>query len=194
MLPDFLKTKEKLKKRLNYAMQQAHILNMGPLADIPTSMFFEGSKTIIIREDGSVVEMNPKKMTVELEINLAEIAGMSHEMLLEKIYAMGEEMAGKQAKLSYDVMSKAAEEVGNVTSSDGKPLTIELILDAIEKMHIDFDKEGKPSGLTFVANPKLYPSLAKVMSQTETDPRFHALMERKKEEWCVRENNRKLVG
>ena len=47
-------------------------------------------------------------------------------------------------------------------------------------------------------NPKLFPSIAETISQAKADPandrRFEAIIERKREEWRVRESNRKLVG
>lgn len=192
MLPDFPKVKEKLEKKLNYYLKQVSLSHLGPLADVPIFIFFEGSKAIIIREDGSVAEMNPKEMRVEVKMKSGEIEGMSHEMVLDKINTMGKEMAEKQAKLSYDVIRKTAEEVGNVTNSSEGSFSIDSFLKALEKMHIDFDEEGQPIGLTFVANPNS--PIDKAFLQAADDPRYQALMERKREEWRVRENNRALVG
>ena len=101
-------------------------------------------------------------------------------------------MAEKQAKLSYEVIRKTAEEVGNVTNSSEGSFSIGSLLKALEKMHIDFDEEGQPIGLTFVANPNS--PIDKAFLQAADDPRYQALMERKREEWRVRENNRALVG
>ena len=191
MLPDYLKIKEKLNKKITYTMQQVYLLHLGPLVDGPTFRFFEGNKAIIIREDGSVAEMNPKKMEVNQEIKSAELEGMNHEMVLNAISAMGEKMAEKQAELIYGVMIKTAKETGNVTNSSGGSL-IDSILEALEKIHIDFNQEGQPNGLFFATNPNS--PIDEGGSQIANDPRYQALMERKKEEWRVRENNRKLVG
>ena len=192
MIPDYLKLKEKLKKKINHTMQQALLSHLGPIADAPTFIFFEGNKAIIIREDGSVGEMNPKGMRVDQEIKLSELEGMNHEMVLDKINCLAKKMAEKQEKLSYEVMRKAAQEVGNVTNSSGGSFSIDALLKVLEKMHIDFDEEGQPSGLTFVANPNA--PIDEAFLQAADDPRYQALMERKREEWRVRENNRKLVG
>ncbi len=192
MLPDFLKTKEKLGKMIKSEIKKAHFQHLVPIADIPTSMMFEGNKSIIVREDGSVSEMNPQKMTVQIEIKAEELKGMNHETVIKKINSMAKEMAEKQEKLSYDVMHKAVDKVGNVTSSDGKPFSIDILLDALEKMHIEFDAEGNSSGLTLVANPNI--PIDKVLSQAAGDPRYQTLMERKRKEWYVRESRRKLVG
>ena len=91
-------------------------------------------------------------------------------------------------------LSEAAEEASNVTSTDGKTLSVDMILEMVKKMHLSFDEEGNPSGLTFAGSPKLRPVLAEIISQAESDPRYQALMEQKREEWRVRESRRKLVG
>ncbi len=198
MLPDFLKTKEKLKKMIHSEIKKGQLLHLGPLANAPVSRMFEGNQSIIVREDGTPADMSPKQMTSELVINLADIEEMTHEMLLDKINAMAKELAEKQAKLSYEAISKAAEEVGNVVDADGETFSIDMFLEALEKIDRDFDKTGNPSELTWSVSPALFPLIAKVIEQAKTDPeinrRFEALIERKREEWRVRESNRKLVG
>ena len=198
MLPDFLKVKEKLGEKINYQLKQALLLHLGPLADVPTINFVEGNKAIMIREDGSVAEMNPQEMKVEQVINSSELEEMNHEMILEKINTMAEEMAEKQKILSLEVIRKTAEEVGNVVSGDAEPISIDLLFQMLEKVSQDFDEAGNPDELTFVANPEVYASIVKVISQAASDPaidrRYNEIIERKREAWRVRESNRKLVG
>ena len=194
MLPDFPKVKARLETMLKYEMELARLSHMGVFADVPTSVVVEGNNTVIIREDGSVKEMGFEEITAELQVNFAEVETLTHEMVLDKINRPAKEIAGKKAKFAYEQIGKAAEEAGNVVSADGKPFSIDLLLEFLEKMEIDFDEAGNSSRLALVAHPKLRPSIVKVMSQAEIDPRYQELMERKKEEWRVRENNRKLVG
>ena len=69
---------------------------MGPLANVRASMIFEGSKTVVIREDGSYDERNLENYS-ELEVKFEEVEKMPHEMVLDKING-AEEMAGKVKK------------------------------------------------------------------------------------------------
>ena len=198
MFPDFLKTKEKLQTMLYYEMMKAHLTHLEPLADLPVSIIFEGNKTVIIREDGSSEEKNREEIAAELQVKFEEVEKMSHEMVLDKINSVTEEMAGKFKKSFYEGLKKLSDETGNVVSADGKPFSMDLFFEALEKIDIDFDEAGNPSGLAFVAGPKLFPSIAKTISQaeadTENDRRYEAIIERKRAEWRVRESNRKLVG
>ena len=193
MLPDFPKTKEKLGKMLNSEMKKAHFRHMGPFADSPTTIIHEGKKVIMIRADGSTDEMNMKKAETEIEIKTEEIEDLTHEKVLSKIDTLAREIAKQKAKIGYEAIERATEEVGNVVSVDG-PLSLSDFWESFEKMHIDFDEEGQPSGLRFVANPKMSSSLEDIYSQMESHPRYQEIMERKREEWRVRENNRALVG
>ena len=198
MFPDFLKTKEKLQKMLYYEMMHSHLRHMGPFADVPVSMIFEGNKTVVIREDGSTEEKNLEEITAELQVKFEEVEKMSHETVLDKINGVTEEMVGKFKKSFYEGLEKLIDETGNVVSAEGKPFSMDLFFEGLEKIEIDFDEAGNPSQLMSVVHPELYPSVAKVIAQAEADPendrRYKAIMERKREEWRVRESNRKLVG
>ncbi len=198
MLPDYLKTKEKLNIMIDFNLKQAILLHLGPLADIRETICFEGSKTVINRDDGSVSEMNPHEMTAEIEIKLEEMEGMNHEMVLDKINTMAEKMAEKQAKFFYKRIGEFAEEAGNVVSAEGETFSMDIFFEVLEKISRDFDHAGKPDEIRFSASPELFQSISKVFNEAKSDPeiqkRFDAIMEQKREEWRVRESNRKLVG
>ncbi|MYB02572.1 hypothetical protein F4X90_23260 [Candidatus Poribacteria bacterium] len=193
MLPDFPKTKAKLGKMIRSEMKKAHFRHMGPFADSPKTIIHEGNKVILIRADGSTDEMNMKKTEAVVEIKQEEIEEMTHEKVLDKIDTMARELAKQMAKIGYEVLDRATEEIGNVVSVDG-PLSLNDFWESLEKMHIDFDEEGQPSGLRLVAHPKMSSTLEGIYSQIESHPHYQEIMERKREEWRVRENNRALVG
>ena len=193
MFPDFLKTKEKLKRMIISERKKAQLRRMGPFAEIPQSNLIEGDRVLFINENGSCEEMTMREAKVKIEVELDEIEKMTHEQVLDRSNTMGRDMGKKLSESAYELLSQAAEEAGNVTSSHGEPLSVDLLLEGIEKMDLSFDEEGH-SGLTFAANPETSPSLDKIISQLETDPRYQKLMEQKREEWLVRESRRKLVG
>ena len=198
MLPDFLKIKEKLQKLLDYQIRRAHLSHMGPLARIPESMVFEGNKTVLIREDGSVEEQTPETAIAEIEVKSTEVEAMQPGMVLDKIDKVAEDLAEQKARTFYRQLDKSAEEGGTVVSSGGKPFSIDLHFEMLEKIDMDFDEAGKPEGVAFVVNPKILPSIDDCLSKAFADPenerRYNEIIARKREEWHVRESNRKLVG
>ena len=198
MLPDYLKTKEKLKIMIDYELKQAKLLHLGPLANIRETIYFEGNKTVINRDDGSVSEIESEEFSVMLKFEMNEVETMTHEKVLEKIDQMAKELAEKQAKFFYKKIDEYAQEAGNVVSAEGETISIDHFFEVLEKVSRDFDSTGKPDEIVFTASPELFPSIAKVIEEAKSDPemdkRFNTIMERKREEWRVRENNRKLVG
>lgn len=198
MLPDYLKIKEKLQKMLDYQMRQANLSHLGPLAKISVSMNFEGNRTVLIRGDGSVDEMQPKVASTEIEVKLAEAETMTPEMVNDMINNAAEEIAAQQAGIIYKKIDKYAEEDGTVVSSGGGPFSIDKYFELLEKIDIDFDEAGNLEGLAFVVNPKAYHQivdvLSKGLSKPENKRRYQQIIERKREEFRVRENHRKLVG
>lgn len=194
MLPDFLKTKEKLRRKLDYTLKHAILSHIVPIDDIPESISFEGNKTVTIYEDGSVSKTDPKDIDVKLAAKSADVETMTHEMVLEIIDRLAKKIAEEQKKLFYEEIGRSAAEVGNVISGDGNSLTIDMLYQMLEKIPRDFDERGNPTELRVAVSPSLFSSIANIISQAEADPRFHALIEQKKEEWRVRESNRKLVG
>ena len=190
MFPDFLKTKEKLQKMLHDEMKAAVRSHMGAFADVPESIIFEGSKNTVVHEDDSIDEGDLENIAVKLEVRFDEVENMNPEMVLDKINRAAEEMAGRLKKLFFERIEKSAEEAGNVVSADGKPFSMDLFFKTLAKIDIDFDEAGNPNGLRLVMSP----SMSETISQAEADPRYQAIIKRKREEWYVREGNRKLVG
>ncbi len=198
MLPDYPKIKEELNIMIDFNLKQAILFHLGPLANIRETFYFEGSKTVINHDDGSVSDIEPKELSVMLKCDMNEIETMTHDKVLEKINDIAKEMAEKQAKFFYERIGEFAEEAGNVVSAEGETISIDHFLEVLEKVFRDFDNTGKPDEIVVSASPKLFQSLAKIIEEAKSDPeiqkRFDAIMEQKREEWRVRESNRKLVG
>lgn len=198
MLPDFLKVKEKLKIMIDYKLKHAILSNLGPLAEIPESIHFEGNSSITYYADGTQSETDSVEISSQLKIELEELEEMTPEGVHEKIDHLAQEMAKKQAMHFYKTINETAEEAGTVVDAEGAQFSMDLFFEVIEKIDIDFDENGDPIGLMVAMSPELYHSAAKVIEQAENDPeinkRLDAIMERKREEWRVRESNRKLVG
>lgn len=198
MLPDFPNIKAKLVKLLLSKTRMAQSLNLGPLADIKKTKQFEGNKAFLIREDGSIDEIEFKEFGANLPItDLKSVESQTPEDIIKMFNNAGKDIAKQQSKLTYEKINKGVKEVGNVIDAGGKPFCLDDFFRAIEKIQIDFDNFGNPYMPTFVGGQKAIESVYKVLPQLE-DPlykkRYNELMEKKKEEWRDRESNRKLVG
>lgn len=105
-------------------------------------------------------------------------------------------MARQQEEHVLKTVNEAVEKVGNVVEAKGQPLTPELFFEVIRKVRLDFDPDGKALFPTFFAGKEGIVAFEKLMTKLESEPyrtQFNDLMEAKKEEWRVRQSNRKLV-
>lgn len=198
MFPDFPNLKNKLQKVHTDMMRRQSLTYMGPLSGVRQVMIFEGDKSVIVREDGSIEESEFEQIRAKIEIDLKEVEGMTPDIILRKYAAAIEEIAKQQCRTFYKRIDEAASKVGNVFDAGGKPFCIDHFFETFERLDIDFDEEGKPKMPMIIVGEDIFKSVAGVISKSEANPehkkRFAEIMERKREEWRVRESNRKLVG
>jgi hypothetical protein len=111
---------------------------------------------------------------------------------------MSETLAGTTSRTMLKVVEERTRAVGNEIDGGGRPLSAELILDAWEKVQIDFDSDGGPQWPTIVVHPtqkdRLIAELSRLDFDLELRRRREALLTRKREEWRAREASRILVG
>jgi hypothetical protein len=152
----------------------------------------------IIRSDGSVQESQLKEASTTLEIKRSDVSKLTPEARLGMIDKMADEMAEKVSKGLFESLNATLEDAGQTVSSRGKPFSIEVFFETLEKMLIDFDKNGQPEGLQLVVHPDMSPTIERLQGEFEIDSelqnRHRELMDRKRGEWRDREASRKLVG
>lgn len=198
MLPNFPKLKNKLEKLYIQRMLKVQKESGSPVLDVPRVKQFEGNKIIFRYPDGTTRELKMKKIESGIKINLENVEKMEPDDIREQIDQLAQDAARQQAKIAYDEISKAAKSVGNVIDVKGKELSIDDFFNMIEKLWIDFDKNGKPNIPQIIGGEKAVKAFSKIMVQLETEPelnkRFEQILRKKREEWRDREASRKLVG
>ena len=197
MLPDYPKLKSQLEEKLSTRIREESTSPSSPLSRIPRVQVFEGSKSIMTRADGTEATIEFTEMRVEMEINAKDVENMTFDEMLARYKSAGEDLARQQAKHFYSEIDKSVEEVGNVVSGKDRP-NVEDFFEMLEKLWIDFDDNGQPTGQSIYTGEENYETILKMIEQIENNPelkkRHNAIMELKKEEWRVRESRRKLVG
>lgn len=194
MLPDYpsikLKIKEKLIERIEYGPS---ILNM-----VKRHTLFEGNKTKIIYPDGS--ERFTESQTVKTPMRISDLSqyeNMSFEDILRIIDEAGLERAKQQNDFFFKTFEEIVKSVGNDINVGGK-LTPEVYFEMLNRLQLDFNKDGTPKYPTFFANEKFEKLFLKVLNEIETTPELRKKLEdilsQKRDEWIDRESSRKLVG
>lgn len=197
MIPDFPQEKEKLMQYwLKYLGSKNKEL-MGFFGKLPSYANHEGHQWKLIRSDGSQSDQPYHEIQAIFQVEIKEVPNLTPEKIRMKLDNIAEELSKQISRNIFDEISKATREVGNDVDVHGEPLTQEHFLQTLEKIDLDFDEGGNWKPPTIIMHPNLWAAKKDEFKLWETDEEFLAkqkeLIARKKEEWCGREINRKLV-
>ena len=198
MLPDLPSLKANIQDVLNERLRTVAYANMGVLNEVPRVFVHEGNKMRTLRADGSVEDTEFKQSSVEMLIEGSDIPTMTAQQRLAMLDRAARELAGKVSKGVFESLNMTLAEAGQTVHSHGQPLSLQLMFETLEKIQMDFDEKGQPTGLQFVVGPELMPTILRLQEQFNNDSdaqrRHRELLDRKRMEWRAREATRKLVG
>ncbi len=92
----------------------------------------------------------------------------------------------------FEQMRLMMEHAGQRVDAGGKPFSIDLYLDGLERVQIDFTEDEKPKLPTLVAGPELAEKIAKLVWTDAQLRRYQEMMDSKKREFDARRRIRKL--
>jgi hypothetical protein len=198
MLPDLPTLKSDLQEVLDDRLRKRAHGRMGVFSDVPRVFVHEGNRLRTIRADGSFEDTEFKQASAEMEIKRSDVPTLTAEARLAMIDKMADDMAAKVSKGMFESLNATLEGTGQTVDNRGKPLSHEVFFEVLEKLDMDFDQSGQPTGLQLVVGPDMVPTLKRLQEQFESDPelqrRHRELLDRKRMEWRAREAARKLVG
>ncbi|MBS3910002.1 MAG: hypothetical protein KGZ93_10350 [Actinobacteria bacterium] len=198
MLPDFPQAKNELMQVLTERMKLIQSGFMQPFGELPKFVMHEGDSFRIIRADGSIDEVPMKEAKVKITIEHSEVETMTPAEIIQRVDSMAEEMARQQSQIFFKKINETTAAVGNTIDVGGGELTVDDYLDMLSKVQFNFDENGEPKLPVAVTGEKLHEAMVKIQEQLRTDAaakaRFDEIIRQEKEEWRVRESNRKLVG
>jgi hypothetical protein len=201
MLPDFPLLKREMHRLLELGVQIERPGMSMLSAMFPRRPMREGDRTVLVREGSEQQEVPLKKYEAELRIDLTEVGlltlGEAYKRYLDTTSRIEVEVATDLE----DLVDRTAESMGNVVQLSGRPLP-EGILEGVEKMLLLGDPRDVDQ---LFALPQMRPFLKEVPAdaleeareQMKTGPyqeQTEQLLERKHEEYRVRESRRQLVG
>ncbi len=197
MLPDFPELKKRLQRLVNRRLRASFYRESGIIAEVPHFSIKEGDGWTIVRADGSQESSNFQEMSSEMTIDTKDLPTLSPEELIARLDSTAKDMARKASGVFFGTLKEATASSGNVIDAKGRPLSPYVLLETLERMQIDFKDDGSHTDLRMIVGPELYKSLQAKIPEWDKDENFkrlHAeLMERKREEWRLREARRKLV-
>lgn len=200
MIVDFPLLKSKLDKiafsHLNFVLKREQSL----ISQFQRHILHEGQAHISYQTvDNEPFEESLKLISSAFDIPLADIANLKIHDVLQHFEKTAVELAKEEKKLTFQRMTEAVERVGNVMSAANKSFA-ESSLEVLEKIQIDFDDvRNKPALPTIIVHPTTAEKLRneqKSMSFADKlsyEQKQEEILNRKYEEYVLRESNRKLV-
>jgi hypothetical protein len=199
MLPDFYTIKTGLQKRVEKVIRRIINRESGFIGEIARTRVFEGDRNKIIASDGVVIQDNAfHEEAVSFQVESALIDNISPEDVRDRLIDSAKKMARAQKKHFYESMNKLIDEAGTSLDAKGAKFSIELWLEGLDKIDIDFNPDNTPRWPTLIMHPKMRELAQEEFQRLETDPsikeKYEETLRKKRDEWIARENNRKLVG
>ena len=116
--------------------------------------------------------------------------------MISKVDAAASEIARQTSRIGYEKIDEAISKGGTRVDAHGQPFSQEMYLEMIDKVEMDFDRNGRPTQ-TIIAHPIMAKSMIARMEEWEQDEAFQKkykeLLQRKREAFLDRESDRKLV-
>lgn len=171
----------------------------GFVGTISKTRIFEGDRNRIIGADGKIIQNKPfHEETTTFQIPFQLMDEIGPEQIQKKLSEMAKEIGTGQKKYFYETINKIINAAGTAVEAKEAKFNIELFLQGIETIDLEFNSNWEPLFPTFIIHPDMQKlaneELKKLEENKEIKEKFNSIIRKKRDEWIVRENNRQLVG
>lgn len=198
MLPDIIPLKLALAKVLDDVFRRRFNDYMGALNEAPRCYIKEGRRIVTIRPDGQIDETILNQASAEMSLRFEEVPELDITKRLAKLDEAAREIAKQVSGHAFRQINESVEKLGNVVNGTGKPFSPDVLLQALERIQLEFDPSGNPEDVTVVIPPHMTQQARDTIEVMKRDPdfqrRYNAIIDQKRTEWRDREAARKLVG
>mgnify|MGYP000920160249 CR=1 FL=1 len=108
------------------------------------------------------------------------------------IWEMASQSLNQVMPQVFESLEGACRQGGQVVDASGGPLTVDRLLDALERIDIDFDQNGEPELPYLVTHPDCVRALQEMKVTPAHEARRRAILEKKRKEFDARRRVRKL--
>lgn len=147
--------------------------------------------------DGRQKDGTPREHDSGFEISRDRVPEMGLTEIQDVLEKAAAEMATNMSKHLFSVLDEDIQSTGNMVDANGKQFSPQLLLDAFEKIDLEFDENGEPHYPQLIVGPDLADYIKLNMKEWEKNEEFTKRLSEiiliKKEEWYDRESDRALV-
>jgi hypothetical protein len=123
--------------------------------------------------------------------NAEDIVAFNLESYLSLLWETADSIGGQMVRGMFEHISEVADEHGQVIKANGRDV-YELLIEATEKMDVQFDEDGNPGERILAINPETYAQVKGDGPTPDQEERMRVVMERKREEWRASRRRREL--
>ncbi len=196
MVPEFKNAEKYIIKSQEdfFEFAQKHHLG-GLFGNIPKRVMPEGNKLKQVYSKSLERQTEMVKIGSSFKLDIDKIKA-TPSLVYEQLFETAKEFANQQIQMTIKSIYEVTELTGNIVESQGE-FTVEDFYKSLEKIEIEFDKNGKPLLPTIVGGPafidKMIATLKRREHPVESKGRMDEIIDIKRKQWNDRENNRKLV-
>lgn len=162
------------------------------VGDIPmTKKLHSGG--VIYKSAEKELEVPLGVMSAEVAVTMDDVYGFNLEKLCLDIYEYAQSFLKDMTKSMFSTLSQVTDFTGNVIDGKGKGVSHEMLIEMLEKIHIDFDQDGNPLLPSIVIHPDMANSFEKLKSDEDLyKPRIDEIINRKREAYYAEKGCRGL--
>jgi hypothetical protein len=192
MLPDFPQIKEKALRTLG-RRASATAPHDSLLSQVRHVCHYEGDRF----GDGASEEHTYGHAESKFNIDRSELIRDGIAYFTTRMAASVADLTSQIEKNFFGEMRKVVHDHGNEVHVAAENITPEDLIAMLEKLEVNFDRQGRPLWPTIAINPINSQQVQICLEQLGSDPsykkRLEALLEKKRAEWNSRESSRRLV-
>lgn len=133
-----------------------------------------------------------KGLSSEISYKYEEIRDFKLELFCQKLYEMVINRLGQIQKMMYSEIMNATELTGNKVNAKGTALSIDMILDMLEKIEVRFNDNDEPILPQLHLTPQLFNKFKDLNFSLEQEKRQHEIIDSKRKKWYAKKCYRKL--
>lgn len=132
-------------------------------------------------------------MSAEVAVTMDDVYGFNLEKLCLDIYEYAQSFLKDMTKTMFSTLSQVTDFTGNVIDGKGKGVNHEMLIEMLEKIHIDYDQEGNPLLPSIVIHPDMAKSFEKLKADEDLyKPKIDEIINRKREAYYAEKGCRGL--
>ncbi|WEK38369.1 MAG: hypothetical protein P0Y53_12755 [Candidatus Pseudobacter hemicellulosilyticus] len=195
MLPEFIKTKQKIAERQHAFFKWAVDQHLPPqFKSIPTRVMHEGGIIKSKYSDEISYEKPVERIGTNFTISTNEILE-NPDIVFEKLWESAPDFANQQTVNMIEAISTATSAIGN--NYQIQDLTPESFLMMLERLEIAFNNDGTPRLPQIMAGTVMREKFVRMKSaweaNSENSDRFGAIIDKKRTQWHDKQAARKLA-